>query len=527
MKIFGITGGVLIGSALLAQGGVDSVALKYAETITQEELRTHLTVLASDEFEGRETGFEGQKKAAAYIVKHFQGLGLPRIPVEQPTMLPNGYEQTFELTLNRPGGITIVVNEQNYEFLDDLLYFNKVLDSEKVYNSLVFAGYGLSSPQHNDLKEVSCNGCLMMVLDGVPTTRSGASKLEAGAPTSGMQLMNIKSRAAAAKGAEVMLLVTDRIGNMRGQFGNFLRSSRMRLVSEEKEEKEKQVQTIMISEELADVLLRKGGTNLAREKKKLNRKGPRSRSLRGETGFLLSSKDSTIFSENVLGYVEGSDKKDEVVVVTAHYDHVGVIGGEVHNGADDDGSGTVALLELAQAFAQAKANGHGPKRSMLFMTVSGEEKGLLGSEFYSENPIFPLENTVADLNIDMIGRHDKEHGDGTPYVYVIGSDRLSTELHAINEDMNERYVGLELDYTFNAPDDPNRFYYRSDHYNFARKGIPVAFYFSGVHDDYHQPGDDVERIEFDLLEKRTRLVFHTAWELANREQRIVVDGEVE
>ncbi len=157
------------------------------------------------------------------------------------------------------------------------------------------------------------------------------------------------------------------------------------------------------------------------------------------------------------------------------------------------------------------------------MPVSGEEKGLLGSEWYSRNPVFPLEKTVADLNIDMIGRTDSAHADSPPYVYIIGSDRLSSELHRINEEANATYTGLVLDNTFNSEDDPNRFYYRSDHYNFAKEGIPVIFYFSGVHEDYHQPGDEVHKIRFDLLEQRSRLVFHTAWELANRAERIVVD----
>jgi Zn-dependent M28 family amino/carboxypeptidase len=233
-------------------------------------------------------------------------------------------------------------------------------------------------------------------------------------------------------------------------------------------------------------------------------------------------KQNRLVSENVLAYIEGTDKKDEVVVITAHYDHIGVEDGVVYNGADDDGSGTVALLEIAQAFAKARAAGQGPRRSVLIMPVSGEEKGLLGSRYYSDHPVFPLENTVADLNIDMIGRTDSTHASSAPYVYVIGSDRLSTELHVANETANN-HVGLQLDYTFNATDDPNRFYYRSDHYNFARKGVPSIFYFSGVHADYHQPGDDVEKIQFDLLRQRTLLVFHTAWILANREARIVVD----
>jgi Zn-dependent M28 family amino/carboxypeptidase len=157
------------------------------------------------------------------------------------------------------------------------------------------------------------------------------------------------------------------------------------------------------------------------------------------------------------------------------------------------------------------------------MTVSGEEKGLLGSEWYADHPVFPLENTVANLNIDMIGRTDEAHEDNPNYIYLIGSDRLSTELHRISEEANTTYSGLELDYTYNDPNDPNRFYYRSDHYNFAKNGIPVIFYFSGVHEDYHQPTDTPDKIMYDKMVPIARLVFHTAWDLANREKRIVVD----
>lgn len=230
-------------------------------------------------------------------------------------------------------------------------------------------------------------------------------------------------------------------------------------------------------------------------------------------------------SENVWAYIEGTEKPEEVLVISAHYDHVGMKNGEIYNGADDDGSGTVALLEIAQAFMQAKKDGYGPKRSILFLHVTGEEYGLHGSRYYSENPLFPLANTIADLNIDMIGRRDADHKDDGNYVYVIGSDRLSSELHTINEEANAKYTKLDLDYKFNDRNDPNRFYFRSDHYNFAKKGIPIIFYFNGVHDDYHQPGDTPDKIEYDLLEKRTQLAFVTAWELANRENRPVVDKD--
>ncbi|MHA7059456.1 M28 family metallopeptidase [Aquimarina sp. M1] len=232
-------------------------------------------------------------------------------------------------------------------------------------------------------------------------------------------------------------------------------------------------------------------------------------------------------SENVLAYIKGSEKPDEIIVLSAHYDHVGVDSkGNIYNGADDDGSGTVSLLEIAEAFALASKDGNGPKRSILFLHVTGEEKGLYGSKYYTENPVFPLENTVTNLNIDMIGRIDNDHqtDEKQEYVYLIGSDRLSTELHNLSEEVNTKYIQLNLDYTYNAKDDPNRFYYRSDHYNFAKHGIPIIFYFNGVHEDYHQPTDTPDKIEYDLMTKRAKLVFYTAWEIANREKRLLVDG---
>ena len=228
-------------------------------------------------------------------------------------------------------------------------------------------------------------------------------------------------------------------------------------------------------------------------------------------------------SENIWAFIEGSEKPDEIVVISAHYDHVGIKDGEIYNGADDDGSGTVALMEMAAAFQKAKNEGNGPKRSILILHVTGEEHGLHGSRYYSENPLFPLKNTVADVNIDMIGRRDDFHKDSNNYVYVIGSDYLSSDLYNICESVNQKYINLTIDYKYNDKKDPNRFYYRSDHYNFAKHNIPSVFLFNGTHADYHKPGDEVSKIEFDALTKRTQYAFAIAWEIANREQRLVVD----
>ncbi|MFI0431194.1 M28 family metallopeptidase [Mariniflexile sp. HMF6888] len=240
-----------------------------------------------------------------------------------------------------------------------------------------------------------------------------------------------------------------------------------------------------------------------------------------ETFFSNNAKAS----ENVLAYIKGSEKPDEVVIISAHLDHIGISkNGSINNGADDDGSGTVAILEIAKAFKAAADKGHGPKRSVLFLHVTGEEIGLYGSRYYTDiDPIFPLKNTVANLNIDMIGRVDPKHENQRNYLYLIGSDKLSKELHDVSEAVNKAYFNIEFDYTYNDDNDPNRFYYRSDHYNFAKKNIPIIFYFNGTHADYHKPTDTPDKIQYDLLETRARLIFHTAWELANRDKRIKVD----
>ena len=237
--------------------------------------------------------------------------------------------------------------------------------------------------------------------------------------------------------------------------------------------------------------------------------------------MILNIRGKDVKTENVVAIIPGAEIPEEYIVISAHLDHVGVKNGQIYNGADDDGSGNVAMLEIAEAFQMAVNENNRPKRSIIFLHVTGEEKGLLGSKYYTENPLYPLENTVANLNIDMIGRLDPKRVNKDPnYIYLIGSDKLSNELHEVSERINRTYTNLILDYTFNADNDPNRFYYRSDHYNFAKNNIPVIFYFNGTHEDYHQPTDTADKINYDILQKRTKLIFHTAWELANMPNRI-------
>jgi Zn-dependent M28 family amino/carboxypeptidase len=239
---------------------------------------------------------------------------------------------------------------------------------------------------------------------------------------------------------------------------------------------------------------------------------------------------TTAYASDVLGVLPGTDLKDEYVFVTAHYDHLGKRDTVIYYGADDDGSGTVSVLEIAEAFAKAKAAGKGPRRSIVFMLNSGEERGLWGSEYYTDHPVFPMDKTTVDLNIDMIGRTDssRHYGDSTNYVYVVGDDKVSTDLKTISEGMNKKYTKLELDYKFNDPKDPNRIYFRSDHYNFARKGVPIIFYYDGMLGaDYHKPTDTPDKINYNLMAKRAKLVFYTAWEMANRNDMLKRDIPLE
>ena len=288
---------------------------------------------------------------------------------------------------------------------------------------------------------------------------------------------------------------------------------------------------VNITPETANIFLKNSGKTYEGLKSAIDQSGStQSQVLKSEVEMKYGPVNKEVKSANVLGYLEGSDLKDELLVFSAHYDHIGLTtdGGadKVNNGADDDGSGTTGVLAIARAYAKAKKEGHGPRRSILFLLVTGEEKGLLGSEYYSMNPVFPLANTITDLNIDMIGRIGedyKSNPDSVNYCYLIGSDKLSTDLHKISENANAIYTKMKIDYKFNDPKDPERIYYRSDHYNFAKHNIPIVFYFNGIHEDYHKPGDEVSKINFPLLTKRAQLVYYTGWDLANRENRPVVD----
>jgi len=511
-----------VGSEAIPRSEGDTIAIRYSKTITKEDLSRHLHILASDEYEGRETGMEGQKKAAKYISEHFATIGIPPLP--SAVEADSNYYQEFPLILQSPYGANISVNNIKYEFLKNFYYFSGFNDTNIVENNVVFLGYGISDKNYDDYKNVDVSGKIVLIFNGEPYNKDSASYItNRRSPSEWSKNWRKKVQTAKEKNVLALLVIVDDFESKLKNVRHWVEKSSMKL---EGESSSKRIPNFYISTEMANAMFSAANVkgNAINIRKKIDKKGkPLSFNVNTDIVIDVNRDSEKITSENVLGYIEGNDLKDELLVITAHYDHLGRDGEKIYNGADDDGSGTVAIMELAEAFAIAKKRGHGPRRSVLFMAVAGEEKGLLGSRYYTENPVFPLENTIADLNIDMIGRLDSVHRDNPYYIYLIGSDRLSTELHNISEEANKQYTNLEIDYTFNATDDPNRFYYRSDHYNFARNDIPVIFYFNGVHEDYHRSTDTVDKINFEKIEKITRLVFFTAWELINRDKRITVD----
>jgi hypothetical protein len=534
--------------ALLPLGlfGQNQVQQKYAETITADELKQHLYIIASDEFEGRETGKEGQKKAEVYIENEFRTLGLDA-PVKGNPVQPESLDdapvyynklravegshlQPVNLVTSDNLGSELKVAGQTWKFLSDFYFFPGETKSFTNAEEHVFIGYGIEDEKYSDYTGMDVTNKIVWMLSGEPTTENGSSLISGSALMSEWTTDFRKKRDyAISKGAKGIIIINLDYKMYMSRVRYYLESPSMKLDINAVDNRDAKTPTYYVSPELANAVLAK--TKLKSIEKVVNRirKKKKSQSQVIETILEVNVKNNVnkVQSSNVLGYLEGTDLKDEVLVITAHYDHVGKNGEDIYNGADDDGSGTVAVLELAEAFKMAANDGFKPRRSILFMTVTGEEKGLLGSEWYTEFPVFPLKNTVANLNIDMIGRIDEAHEGNDRYVYLIGSDKLSTDLHELSEQANATYTKLALDYTYNSPTDPNRFYYRSDHYNFAKNQIPVIFYFSGVHEDYHQPTDTPEKILYPKLAEITKLIFHTAWEISNRDERLPVNVENE
>jgi hypothetical protein len=478
---------MLVASVAMAQKKTD--ATTFAKTITPDDLKKHLYIVAGKEMEGRETATPGQKKAAAYIESQFQQLGL------KPGNNGN-YQQTYEVYQDSLVSSDLQVNGQSFQMDKDFNAVASDIQATMRFSEVVFVG----SSSTDSLKNMNLTGRLVMIISSGTPGRNQ--------PAGGNLFTQLQSKGIAG----LLIVQTNYPRTMAmNRRGNQTVNMYRRTIAP---------QQFTISESIARAIAGAEYDNL-----KTNTSAIRSFT----TNVLLDVKKATMVlqSSNVLGVLEGSDLKDEYVFITGHYDHLGKRGDSViYYGADDDGSGTVSVMEIAEAFVKAKQAGKGPRRTMVFMTVSGEEKGLWGSDYYTNHPIFPLEKTTVDLNIDMIGRTDSSRhmGDSLNYVYVVGDDKVSSDLKPISEGVNNKYVKMELDYKFNDAKDPNRIYFRSDHYNFARKGVPIIFYYDGMLGaDYHRPTDTPDKINYNLLAKRAQLVFYTAWEMANKNEMLKRD----
>ncbi len=484
----------------------DAKALKYATAISENALKEKLSILASAEMEGRETASPGQKKAAAYIENQFKRMGLT--PGNG-----NGYQQYYPVYRDSIATKTIAVNGRDFSWDKDFSVSLRGLTSGIFsFQSVVFVGYGIVDTINkiNDFEGLEVKGKVALILEGTPMGYTAP-------PVSGRRAMsttstNAKIANARKAGAVAVFVVTNDFpkkvpGITKSDM--YLKPTPAANFS------------VSVSAQLAAALI--GNTaEPTFEALKGIKKGEYTTKLT----INISKITETLESSNVIGILPGTDKKDEYVFITGHYDHLGKRGNVIYYGADDDGSGTVGVMQMAEAFMNAAKNGDQPRRTIVFMTVSGEEKGLWGSDYYSEHPLFPLEKTSVDLNTDMIGRVDTERNlaDSLNYIYVIGHDKLSSELPVINESVNKLYTNLTLDYKYDDPKDPNQIYYRSDHYNFAKKGVPVLFFYDGMLlADYHQPTDTVDKINFELMAKRAKLVFHTAWVMANKNDMLKRD----
>jgi len=494
---------------------------QFAAGIKADDLKPLVFALASDTMLGRETGEVGQQMAAQFIAKQFKDAGLP-------PKADKGFMQKIMLQSATWKDIGIKVGDQEFKNRTDFFVFPAFSPDLPLteIKELLFVGYGIEDPKYNDYGKADVAGKAVIFYNGEPISKDGISLITGNEFRSNWSLdWRKKVQLAKKKGATAVFIIDAKFEESLQKNRKAISAYGWKPVGSDPEAiASDYIPNAFVSPAMAKAILGDKANKVESELADL-REGDKYKpvKVKNKIEFRLDKETKLLEGSNVLAVIEGTDEKlkKEYVFVTAHYDHLGSPDSTViYYGADDNASGTAGVIEIARAFAEAKKAGVGPKRTVVCMLVSGEEKGLLGSKYYTEFPLFPLEKTVVDINIDMIGRVDERHVNNPDYIYVIGSDRLSTQLHEINELVNSEHTKLELDYKYNAKDEPNRYYERSDHFNFAEKGIPAIFFFNGTHPDYHRPTDTADKINFDALAKRAQLAFYVAWETANSPERI-------
>src|ERR1700752_1407504 len=508
-------------ASVTTQRGVD--------TIAAAQLRDYLTFIASDEMEGRDTPSRGLDTTAKFLAMNLTRWGF------KPAGDNGSFLQRIDLKRDRVEGSQTKVDLSGRSLTPGKDYL-PVGGRGDVSGQLVFAGNGwfLKSKSWDAYKEIDPTGKIAVVFGSPNAQLRGVSRADFG--KQGEDFMN-PSDYARKKGVAGLIYIPDflYIANWERN-RNFIMERGSTVVAKFQTQSTTPLPSIVVSPEIANAIF--AGENQSASSifnASYGANFPASFSLRPTktVSMSLTATSDVIPTQNVVGIWEGSDPvlKDEYVALGAHYDHVGICGtGEdkICNGADDDGLGTTALLAMAEALTKAPTR---PKRSFLFVWHCGEEKGLWGSRYFTEYPTVPLKQIVAQINIDMIGRSKKE-GDTNPRnseltgpdpVYLIGWTMMSTDLGELVNNVNKSFLNIAYNTKYDDPKDPNRFFFRSHHYNYAKKGIPIIFFFDGVHEDYHRAGDTADKIDYQKMEKITRTVYMTLWEIGNRPTRLKVD----
>ncbi len=499
------------------------------EGITAQQLKNYLEFIASDELEGRDTPSRGLDIAAMYIADHLKTWGV------KPAGDNGSYFQKFPLKRSKidAQNVRLELNGQPFVYGED--FFSSLTQANVPASNLVYVGHGwvIKSKNINAYQGIDVRDKIVVVVNSLPKgiTFNDLS----GKPGDDWFSPQLYAQANGAKA----VIAFGTFNDLANWQATRWRQTERGAVNFGNPQNQITVPTITASPRLLNAIFqgeKSSGANIFVKGIQQDFVEPFELKPTKKISLNVALKNDTVYTQNVVGILEGSDPvlKNEYVAIGAHYDHVGMnpfAAGDdkIWNGADDDGSGTVAVLSMAEAFSKSAQR---PKRSILFIWHAGEEKGLWGSEYFSNNPTVPINSIITQLNIDMIGRSQKLNEEVKPRnkeltkqgeVYLIGSKMMSSELGEISEATNNAFLKMNFNYRYDDPADPQQFFYRSDHYNYAKKGIPIIFYMDGDHEDYHQPSDSVEKIDFEQMEKIARTIFATGWELANRATRPRVD----
>jgi len=508
----------LLSAPLFSQEYEKSEEIKYAAAIDSFELKRHLFFLASDYLQGRETGRWGNNEAAKYAAHYFNKWGLTAIDSSKDYQQPVTFTRFTDLDQR------LEVNGVRLEPFTDFVvspFRQQSLDS--IYEtSIYFAGYGIQAPGYDDFGTHDWSGKVVILFKTLP------AKLEKTLPEESKDL-SLRLKNCLRQGVKAVFVIDEGLTRYSARTRRYLDAKFLQLGKVSPSDLPLPAHA-HVSVPLAESWLNQSEYNFQKYRKRLlKNKGVTENVLQLPVTVSAnwSPRMEYAHSQNVVGYLPGQDTSlvGEHIIISAHYDHLGQRDKAVYNGADDNGSGTTSVLAIAETFTRWVSEGNPLKRGVLFVLMTGEEKGLLGSKYYAEHPLLPLNKTLANVNIDMVGRIDKAYENKEDYIYVIGADRISQDLHDINEEANSIGPNITLDYTYNEEDDPNRYYYRSDHYNFAKKGIPAIFFFNGTHKDYHGVGDTPDKIDFSAMQKRIQLIFLTSMKLAQREKPLEINTQ--